>query len=182
MTAVDELRHRWNRYEYELLDPDAFRHTELIDGEILDMAPMSARHAFTIMTVTRLLVNLAGSERGVSCQTPIVINDHSEPEPDIWVSRRVPTTAEEAKPGPAELLLVVEVADSSLTSDKKLKVPLYARAEIQLVWLLDVGARTVTVYAEPVDGTFSLISIARIGENISVPWGGTLRVDQLFIG
>jgi Uma2 family endonuclease len=182
MTAVDELRHRWNRYEYELLDPDAFRHTELIDGEILDMAPMSARHAFTTTKLTRVLTARCSGEQWVSCQTPIVIDDFTEPEPDVWVSGREPTTPDEAKPTAADLLLVAEVADSSVVSDKRIKIPTYARAGIQLVWFLDVGARTVTVYSEPADGRFSQIVVANFGDHVALPWGGSLAVEQLFLG
>jgi Uma2 family endonuclease len=164
-----------------LLDPEVFRHTELIDGEILDVPPMSRRHAFTTNKLARRLTVLAVSGEGVGCQTPVVLSDFSEPEPDVWVSRRDPTTAEETKPEPMDLVLVVEVADSSIASDRKVKIPAYARAGVPLVWLAHVGSRTITVYSEPADGRYAVTTIFREGQAIPTPIGGEIAVESVFL-
>jgi Uma2 family endonuclease len=182
MSAVDLLRHRWNRHEYDLLDPEAFRRTELIDGEILHVPAMSQRHIFT---TTTLLVKLAEPTAGrhwVSGQTSIILDGFSEPEPDVWVRHAAPTSLEDVKPFPADLVLVAEVADTSFGSDKAFKIPTYARAGVPLVWLVDVRRRTITVYADPIDGAYTRETTIAPSEDVPLPWGGTFLIAQLFIG
>jgi Uma2 family endonuclease len=182
MAAVDLLRHRWNRHEYDLLDPEAFRRTELIDGEILHVPAMSQRHIFTTTTLLVKLAELTAGRHWVSGQTPIILDDFSEPEPDVWVRSSAPISLEDVKPFPADLLLVAEVADTSFGSDKAFKIPTYARAGLRLVWLVDVRRRTVTVYADPLEGAYTQETTIAPSEDVPLPWGGTLPIAQLFIG
>jgi Uma2 family endonuclease len=182
MAAVDLLRHRWNRHEYDLLDPEAFRRTELIDGEILHVPAMSQRHIFTTTTLLVKLAELTAGRHWVSGQTPIILDDFSEPEPDVWVRHEAPTSLEDVKPFPADLLLVAEVADTSFGSDKAFKIPTYARARVELVWLVDVRRRTITGYSNPIDGAYTQETTFDPDAEIPLPWGGTLQIAQLFLG
>jgi Uma2 family endonuclease len=182
MAAVDLLRHRWNRHEYDLLDPEAFRRTELIDGEILHVPAMSQRHIFTTAALHACCVQITTGRHWVSGQSPIILDDFSEPEPDVWVRHAAPTSLEDVKPFPADLLLVAEVADTSFGSDKAFKIPTYARAGVPLVWLVDVRRRTITVYSDPIDGAYTQEKTIAPNAEVALPWGGTLPIAQLFIG
>ena len=120
MSTAELRRHRWTRAEWSELDPDAYRHCELIDGDIIDMAAMAAPHALATDHIhERFTLSLQGVDACCGSQTPIIIDDYSEPEPDVWVARVPRFALRLGKPTPDELSLVVEVADSSLRSDRQ---------------------------------------------------------------
>jgi Uma2 family endonuclease len=120
-------------------------HIELIEGELIDMAPIGSRHADCVSRLNRLFVRQ--TEAVVRVQDPIQLSLHSEPEPDIAIvrSRRY----SKAHPGPDDVLLLVEVADSSLAYDRDIKVPLYARHGIPELWLVDLEHERLEVYLGP---------------------------------
>ncbi len=122
---------------------------ELIDGEIVAMAPIGRRHVFCVARLTHAFVGGVGDRAIVLVQSPLRLADYSEPEPDLVILRLREDGYADADPGPADALLVIEVADTSERYDRQVKVPLYARAGIAEVWLVDLTARTVTIYREP---------------------------------
>jgi Uma2 family endonuclease len=118
---------------------------ELIEGDLIEMAPTGPEHADyvdyiseTIRTQTHLKVRL---------QHPITLPEHSEPEPDIALVN--PRRYWKAHPYPDDVLMIVEVADTSLEKDKKVKVPLYARFSIPEVWIVDVQGHAVECFWDP---------------------------------
>jgi Uma2 family endonuclease len=140
-------RHRLTARDYHLMSergilrPDA--RVELIEGEIIDMAPIGSRHAGAVERIADLLRAAAAKRFMVRTQQPVVLDEYSEPEPDIVL---VPWRADyysSAHPGPSEALLIVEVAETSVRHDAEVKVPLYARHGIREVWIVDLERRRI---------------------------------------
>ena len=123
---------------------------ELIDGEIIDMSPIGALHAAIVDLLARHLARSAQASVFIRCQNPLRLDDLSEPEPDIAILKPRADFYTTGHPGPADVLLVVEVADSSLAYDLGVKVPLYARHGIPEVWVIDATTRQTRVFREPV--------------------------------
>jgi Uma2 family endonuclease len=121
---------------------------ELLAGEVVQMTPIGSRHAACVSRLNRLLNQGLGEECIVRVQDPVRLDEHSEPQPDVAVLRFRQDFYREAHPGPADVLLVIEVADSSADLDREVKVPLYARAGVPEVWVVDLAARAVDVYRE----------------------------------
>jgi len=137
---------------------------ELLDGEIVLMSPVGTRHASTVARLIERLRDLAGSRATVWAQLPIRLNRYSEPEPDLALLRRREDFYADRHPGPQDVLLVVEVADSSRRADREQKIPLYARAGIADVWLVDLPRDVIEVYRDPAAGTYrSVETVARVG-------------------
>jgi len=126
---------------------------ELIEGEIIEMSPIGRRHAARVRRLINLLARQLGEDEAVvDAQNPVVLSDISEPQPDVVLLKPQPAVYDE-HPGPEDVLLIIEVADSSLAFDRKVKAPLFARCGIPEVWILDVNGSAVEVYRGPtVDG------------------------------
>ena len=122
---------------------------ELIEGEIVVMSPASSPHAGCINALTRLLVQAAGERAIVSVQQPLRLSELSEPEPDVALLRWRDDDYRARHPGPADALLVIEVARSSLRGDRQIKLPLYARHSVPEVWIVDLEANRVEVHRSP---------------------------------
>jgi Uma2 family endonuclease len=122
---------------------------ELIEGEIVDMTPLGRRHQARVDQLAELLIRGLGERAIVRVQGSIRLDERSEPQPDLVVLRRRADFYAGADAGPPNVLLVIEVADTSLAHDRDVKVPLYHRAGITEVWLVDLNGETVTVYREP---------------------------------
>ena len=154
---------------------------ELIDGEVLEMSPIGSPHAGTVNRLNELLVTRLAGRANVIVQNPIRLDRHTEPQPDLVVARRRKDFYTDRHPEPADVLLVIEVADSSLRYDRTEKAPRYARAGIPETWLVDLQAGTVTVYADPGPEGYARQQVRRRGDRIaaaSVPVPG-LAVDDI---
>lgn len=144
---------------------------ELIDGEIISMTPIGPRHAACVNRLTALLLPQLGSAAILAPQNPVSLSEHLEPQPDVVLLRSRSDFYSTAHPGPRDLLLVVEVADSSIEYDRGIKVPRYARAGIPEVWLVDLTARLVEVYRRPAGGGYA--------EQVAIGPGGSLHLPGL---
>jgi Uma2 family endonuclease len=122
---------------------------ELLEGEIVEMTPISSRHAAVVDRLAHLLNRGLEENAIVRVQGPIRLGEASEPQPDLALLRPRPDFYAAGHPGPEDVFLLVEVADSSATSDRAVKVPLYARAGIEEVWLVDLQKKTIEVYRQP---------------------------------
>ncbi len=140
---------------------------ELLDGEIVAMSPIGPKHASIVNRLTRLLVQGVGEQALVIVQNPLRLLPRSEPQPDFIVARSRRDFYAGAHPTAEDVLLVIEVADSTLRKDRLVKVPIYARQGVVEVWLVDVAAREVTVYAQPGDGGYRHVVTARDEEQLS---------------
>jgi len=122
---------------------------ELIEGEIVEMSPVGSEHAALVNRWTRLLSLELGDRAIVSVQNPIRLGDLSEPEPDLALLRPRDDFYAQAHPGPEDVLLLIEVCDSSAAYDREVKVPLYAAHAVAEVWLVDVRRQVVEAFRDP---------------------------------
>ena len=117
---------------------------ELIDGEVFEMAPIGSRHAACVRRLVRSFAQL-GERAIVSVQDPIELSERSEPQPDVTLLRPADDFYAIAHPAPADVLLAVEVADTTLAFDLERKAPLYLAAGISELWVIDVVREVVHV-------------------------------------
>jgi Uma2 family endonuclease len=173
MSAVSQhpQRHAVSAQEYlrmgeaNVFAPDA--RLELIEGEIVERAPIGSRHAGAVNVLTGLLVRLAATRAVVAVQNPIVIGDRSVPQPDLALLKPRADSYSSLHPNPADVLLVVEVSDTTLAFDLGTKIPLYARFGIPEAWVVDLGERAVRVFRDPSPSgyrtTFTVSGEASVG-------------------
>jgi Uma2 family endonuclease len=119
---------------------------ELLGGEIIAMTPIGPRHAFSVTQLARLLIEQLGSRAVVGVQNPITLDDLSEPQPDVSVAEPPTESYLSRHPGPDDLLLVVEVADSSVDTDRDAKIPRYVATGLREVWFVDLELERVEVH------------------------------------
>jgi len=151
---------------YRMLDAGILHEddrVELIDGELLDMAPIGADHATTVDRLTEALVLACTGRAIVRVQNPVRLDDLNEPQPDFAVLRLRPGGYRQ---GPADVLLLVEVADSSLRFDRRVKLPLYARFGVPEVWIADLQRRVLETHRTPVDGAYADTAQLQPGERV----------------
>jgi Uma2 family endonuclease len=128
--------------------------TELIEGEVIFMSPIGSRHAACVKRLNAILNLLLGKQAIISVQDPIQLSRFSEPEPDVALLRPRDDFYAAHLPTPADVLLVIEVADTSIDYDQQIKLPLYARSGIAEVWLVNLNTRTIAVYTQPSIGEY----------------------------
>jgi Uma2 family endonuclease len=139
---------------------------ELIEGEIIEMAPIHPPHAGLVNKLTRLLVQRAGDRAVVAVQNPAIISTRSVPQPDLALLAPRADDYAGAHPASPDIFLVIEVADTTLRFDLKTKAPLYARCGVAEVWVVDVNERAIHVFREPGDGGYRKTFLARAGQTV----------------
>jgi Uma2 family endonuclease len=174
-------RHRITVEEYYrmaevgLLAPDA--RVELIEGEIIDMAPIGSRHAATVNTLARLLNEAVGAQAIVSIQAPIRLDPRNEPQPDLALLRPRPDRYSASHPAAADVLLVIEVSDTTLRYDRGVKVPLYARHGIPEVWIVDLENGLLHFFRSPAGDAYADVSTAERPRATPLPVAPQPTVD-----
>lgn len=148
--TVDEY---YRMGEVGLLASDA--RVELIEGEIIDMAPIGIGHSSVVNQLTRSFVVAVGNRGVVQIQGAVALDSISEPQPDIAVFLPREDFYRHSRPSRAETLLIVEVSDSTLAYDRDVKVPLYARHGIPEVWIVDLQHGELRCYGSPADGRYA---------------------------
>lgn len=142
--------------ETGILSPDD--RVELIDGEVLAMTPIGSRHAASVDRATRVFVtHVSGDEAIVRVQGPVRLSPYTELEPDIVLLRPRADFYASAHPGPADVLLLVEVAESSIDFDRDVKAYVYAQSGVSEYWLVDLTEDRVVRYTLPAEGAYQLI-------------------------
>jgi Uma2 family endonuclease len=139
---------------------------ELIGGEILEMAPIGGRHAKCVTELLRVLTSLVGEDIRVSPQNPVRLGEHWEPQPDIAVLRVGERYRAGELPEPEDVLLLIEVSDTSLAYDREVKLPLYARSGIPEVWIVDLEAGIIERHTEPSADGYGLVRRAGRGSSL----------------
>jgi Uma2 family endonuclease len=137
---------------------------ELIEGELVEMAAIGTRHFSCVNGLNRLLVMSVGDEAIVSVQNPVRLNEYTEPQPDLTVIR--PRDYRLSLPGPEDVLLLIEVSDTTLAYDRGVKLPLYARAGIREVWIVDLAGEVIVRHTDPSGDGYRNSEHARRGEMI----------------
>ena len=150
---VDIPRRRFTVDEYHRMAEVGIFHrderVELIEGEIVQMAPIGPGHAGCVINANRLFITLLGDRAVVSPQNPVVIQPRSEPQPDLLLLRPREVSYSRQHPTPEDVLLAVEVADTTARFDRLVKARLYARAGIPEFWLFLPNEAIVEVYRAP---------------------------------
>lgn len=166
-------RKRWTRAECELLEPSGIweqQHLELICGELISKMGKNRPHVDALTFVLGWLMEIFG-KRFVNPEAPIDVagpdNPINEPQPDVIVLARPPREIKTRNAQPADLRLVVEVSDSTLTFDLKVKAPLYARAGILEYWVVDIAGRRIIVHRDPADGAYRSIEAYSEEESVA---------------
>jgi Uma2 family endonuclease len=166
-----QAQHRFSVADYYrmaetgLLKPDA--RVELIDGKIIDMSPIGPFHGGSVKRLNRLFSKQATGRWLVSTQDPVHLDDHSEPQPDLMLLKPAADDYTSRHPVPEDVFLLIEVSDTTLDFDREQKLPLYGRAGISEVWIVNLVARTIEIYREPQFSGYGWHRVLRSGEKAS---------------
>jgi Uma2 family endonuclease len=166
--ATPRRRRRFTVEEYHRMAEagilGADERVELLDGDVVEMRPAGDPHAAGVDRCTAALAGLVGARRlRLSTRTPVRLGEHNEPRPDVaLVPREVP-----GAPRLGEVLLAIEVTDTSVADDRARKVPLYGRAGIPETWLLNVVAGELEVYREPGPAGYARTSTLRPEQQVA---------------
>ena len=146
---------------------DADERVELIEGEVIRMAPVGPRHSGCVINVNRLFVTRLGDRAVVSPQNPVLIRPRSEPQPDLVLLRPRAVSYSRELPGSQDVLLAVEVADTTVRFDRIVKARLYARAGIPEFWLCLAMDGTVEVHREAGADGYGGVTLHGPGQTVS---------------
>jgi Uma2 family endonuclease len=127
---------------------------ELLDGEVVTLSPIGPRHGAAVDRATRAFVTAVGDSAIVRVQGSVRLDLYTEPEPDIVLLRPRSDFYASTHPGPSDILLIIEVADSSLEYDRDVKASVYASAGVPEYWIADVNEHRVHCFSEPASGTY----------------------------
>jgi Uma2 family endonuclease len=164
--------------EAQVFAPEA--RLELIEGEIIEMAPISSAHASVVSTLDTLL-RAAAPRAMVSVQRPLVLSERSAPQPDVMLLRLRADRYYNTHPVAADALLVVEVADTTLEYDFEIKRPHYARAGVVELWIVDIDRRELHMFQKPeVDYSIHRVSPVNDGTNAAALGDVRLALSVLF--
>lgn len=150
--------------EHGAFAPD--ERVELIDGEIREMSPIGSRHARCVKFLTSILFKLFSGQYIISVHAPIIATDDSQPQPDISVLRYREDFYKDAHPTGSDVVLVIEVADTSIEFDRSKKIPKYAAAGIPEAWLINLEAECVEVHSVAKETTYGMVRIYQRGEDV----------------
>ena len=154
---------------------------ELLDGKLYETMSKGPLHNAAINRIAKMLERRIGETTIISVQNSIALHEYSEPEPDLAVLKFRDDFYAGVLAEPKDILLIVEVSDSTLAYDRDLKIPLYAAADVAEVWLVDVQARTVTVYQQPRGNEFAKQTTCKAGDELPLPGfpGESIAVSEL---
>ena len=172
--AMEDMtrRHRITVDEYHrmaevgVLAPDA--RVELIEGVIVEMAPISPRHAGAVRQLTRLLQDAVGSRASVSCRLPVELSEYSEPQPDFSLLIPRDDFYDTQHPSVKDALLLIEVSDSTARPDLRTKAALYARHGVAELWVIDVTSARINVFRQPTDAAYRETFSTNAAESMTI--------------
>ena len=140
---------------------------ELIDGEIVAMTPIGPRHNASVNRANHTLGKIVGDHAIVQVQGSVRLDRFREPQPDLVLLRPQPDFYASRLPGPSDILLIIEIAESSLDYDREVKAGIYAQSGVQEYWLVDLDDRSVSCYTEPRGGVYQGLRLCRSGQSIA---------------
>jgi Uma2 family endonuclease len=156
--SVDEY---YKMAEVGILKPD--ERVELIDGEIVQMSPIGIRHMKCVNRFTKFLARAVPNDVVVSIQNPIRLSENDEPQPDIVLARNIGGNEPFR---PKDVLLVIEISETTYDFDRNVKVPRYAEEGIAEVWVANLPEETIESFSEPVNGVYTVVRVYRVGEKL----------------
>jgi Uma2 family endonuclease len=154
---------------------------ELIEGEIVEMSPIGDRHAMAVNRATMVFARSLGDKVVVSVQNAVRIDRHNEPQPDVVLIRPREGFYGVRHPRPEDVVLLIEISDTSVQYDRNVKLPIYARSGIREVWIVDLNKDAIHVHREPTTGVYALVETKARGESLSPQAfsGFAINVDDL---
>lgn len=178
---VVQTKHRFSVKEYyRMAETGVLRsnaRVELINGEIIDMSPIGPFHGGLVNRLLRILSPTSTDRWMVSAQNPLHLDDHSEPQPDIMLLKPADDEYTSRHPQPENVLLLIEVSDTTLEYDRAEKLPAYGRAGIAEVWIVNLNDLTLEVHREPHFTGYANKAVLRAGDQaVPLAFPG-LRVD-----
>jgi len=183
--SVQYKKHFFNVDEYYrmaevgLLSEDD--RVELIEGEIIEMSPVGSTHAGTVDRSNSFLNRKLGDTLIVRVQSPIRLDDFSEPQPDLALLKLRKDFYANSHPGPEDVLVVIEVADTSLDYDRNVKLPLYARGGIPEAWLMVLPKGIIEIHSQLRNGKYQKVQRLKRGKTLvssAIP-GFSCKVEDL---
>jgi|SRR5215471_6752539 len=169
--AVEISKRRFTADEYQRMGQTGILseddRVELIDGEIVAMTPIGLRHGAAVDRSNRMMVMRAGDRAIVRVQGSVRLDSFHEPEPDLLLLRPHEDFYASTHPGPADILLIVEIADSSLNYDRDVKGPIYARFGVPEYWLADLNGEQLICYSRPESGVYRDVGHHQRGETVT---------------
>ncbi|XZN95382.1 MAG: Uma2 family endonuclease [Microcoleus sp.] len=184
--SLQLLRRLFTVKEYHLMSETGILsetdRVELIEGEIIQMAAIGTRHATAVRRLNRLFHRLPEDRVIVDVQNPVQLSERTEPQPDVVLLQFRDDDYGTAHPVPSEVLLLVEVSDSTVDNDRDVKIPIYARSLIQEVWLVNLIENCLEVYRQPTPNGYSLILKLYAGQEVApIAFSDfTVSVDSIF--
>lgn len=162
-----------------VFDPD--ERVELIEGAVVEMSPVGHRHAAHVDRLTARIVPLVAGRAIVRVQTSVVLSDITQPEPDLALLAYRDDFYVGAHPRPPAILLAIEVAESSLATDQRVKVPLYGRSGVPETWLVDLVNRRVVVHRGPGPEGYEAATVHTAGDVLTVEALPDITVDVAWL-
>ncbi len=150
---------------------------ELLEGEIIDMMPIGPFHSGVVNRLSNYMASISGGRWLVTTQNPLRLDKHSEPQPDVVLVCPSADDYTLNHPKPEDVLLLIEVADSSLDYDRDDKLPAYAKAGIEEYWLVNLPEQCVEVYREPHFTGYSSVTLLKPGDTASPAAFPDVKVD-----
>ncbi|MGA7730607.1 MAG: Uma2 family endonuclease [Chloroflexia bacterium] len=155
--------------------------SELIRGEITEMAPIGLLHASCVSRLTKLLERRVGDAAIIWAQNPIRLVGNSLPQPDVALLKPSSDFYSRTRPAPKDVILLIEVSDTTLNYDTQVKVPLYAEAGIPEVWIVNLQNDVIEAFSSPMAGVYNhAVKVAR-GQSLPLPGelGGVVEVSDI---
>ena len=181
---MEVRRWRFTVHDYHRMGEAEILHeddrVELIEGELVEMPAIGTRHFACVNRLNRLIMRAVGDAAIVSVQNPVRLNEYNEPQPDLTMIR--PRDYRVSLPVPEDVLLLIEVSDTTLAYDRNVKLPLYARAGIGEVWIVDLQGGVIERHTDPSEDGYRGLERARRGEtlgSVTLP-DLSLSVDDVF--
>jgi Uma2 family endonuclease len=150
---------------------------ELISGQIFNMAAKGTRHTFSTTELMGELLTILGKRAKIRCQEPITLPNNTEPEPDIVIARLRKDSYIDSHPSPADIILVIEVADSTLNFDRGTKAPLYAAAGISEYWIVNLIDDRLEIYRQPEGAIYTSTQIILPPRSVNLPQFSEITFD-----
>lgn len=158
--TVDEY---YKMFELGMLDD--FEHSEIIEGELIQKMGIGDRHAFVVDTLNKIFIRQVSDDVLVRIQNPVRLSDYDEPEPDLALAD-LRMFDGRRHPRPKEVILLVEVSDSTVKYDRDKKLPMYAEAEIPEVWIVNLPNEIIEIHTQPNVGLYQIVKIFKRGETV----------------
>ncbi|HYH85320.1 MAG TPA: Uma2 family endonuclease [Pyrinomonadaceae bacterium] len=179
--SVQVAKHSFTVAQYERMGEAGILsendRVELIEGEIVETSPIGERHAACVDALSEMLREKLQRSVTIRAQNPVRLGEYSEPQPDVAILKRREDFYRNAHPTPADVLLLIEVSDATLEYDRQIKVPLYARAGVPEVWIVNLADERIETYADLAGGVYQTTASAARGEEVQARGVASLRLS-----